>query len=207
MHKIYFINAIIIFACILSWPAKAIDLGVFGETYPIKEQDLLQFIEQRLLQWQQSGQLFLMQKNLLAQVEKHIDRPTILKNSPRATQNKQWLFDPSIRIATPLSDFSGNIFAKAGQSLNPLDWVSLHETLVFYDADDEAQVKWAQKFHANQTIKLILVKGSISSQLRIFDKPIYFDQGNKLTQHFGIEHVPAVIAQKGKQLQITEVRL
>lgn len=77
----------------------------------------------------------------------------------------------------------------------------------FFDADDVAEVKWVialdKKLKGQD--KLILVKGSLLTQEKIFTKPIYFDQAGHLTTHFGITRVPALVQQHGLQLKISEI--
>ncbi|MGR0140608.1 type-F conjugative transfer system protein TraW, partial [Pseudomonas sp. RSP] len=55
--------------------------------------------------------------------------------------------------------------------------------------------------------KVILVAGSFLKLNREWGRPVYFDQQGILTKKFGIERVPAVITQKGRQLQIEELKL
>ena len=80
-------------------------------------------------------------------------------------------------------------------------------TWIFYDADDKLQVNLVlqedQKLKGKD--KLILVNGSIFTQMKLFKKRIYFDQYGKFTARLGIMHVPAEVRQKGEVLEIIEV--
>ncbi len=84
----------------------------------------------------------------------------------------------------------------------------MSKVLIFYDADDKDEVKWVvdvdKKLGGHD--KLILVNGSLLTEEKRFLKPIYFDQGGKLVNHFGIQHVPAAISQEDRSLRITEVK-
>ncbi len=40
-----------------------------------------------------------------------------------------------------------------------------------------------------------------------YQRRFFFDQHGKLTSHFGIAHVPAVVAQKGQLLEVREIVL
>ena len=193
-------------------PAHARDLGVFGDVYPIKEQDLLEYIKAKLMVLKDSGEMQKMQSHLQNQTKAHADRPAPVKKVTHATEDSIWFFDPSVRIASDLHDQSGRVFAKAGTMVNPLEIKPFNEVLIFFDGDDQKQVAWAKELDAQlvkdkKVDKLILVKGSITEQLKIFHKAIYFDQLGKLSSHFGLLKVPCTIKQSGLKLQISEVKV
>lgn len=182
------------------------EVGVFGETYPILEEDFLQFIQKRLKTMKENGEWKKIQDQMQTRATSHADRPTALEKITKATVNKEWVVDPSISLSHDLKDHQGRVFAKAGTTFNPLTMVSLKNALLFIDADDEKQVEWAKlkiREFDNHT-KIILVKGFISHTEKIFHQRIYFDQQGQLTQHFHIEHVPAMVIQKDLQLKVLE---
>mgnify|MGYP001015136791 CR=1 FL=1 len=51
---------------------------------------------------------------------------------------------------------------------------------------------------------LRLVAGAPLELMKARQRRFYFDQGGKLTEHFAIRAVPAVVEQQGRQLLITE---
>lgn len=199
-------------------PAYSKDLGVYGETYPIAEQDFLELIHERLKAQEAKGELQNLQNKLIKIATSRIDRPKQVSKISKATENRIWVFDPTLEVKSDIKDPNGNVIIKAGTKTNPLDIVSLTQTLIFYDADDEKQVIWAQKLDKKLEgkTKLILVNGSIFSQVKLFQKAIYFDQGGILTGHFSIKHVPATVTQTEitdeaknnlKRLKISEIRI
>ena len=93
----------------------------------------------------------------------------------------------------------------AGSEINPLSKVKLHSVLLFYNADDKAQVAWAsEKVKQFKNVKLILVGGSVHSQLELFKQPVYFDQQGRLIDFFKITQVPAMVTQKDLLLLVSE---
>ena len=178
------------------------------DVYPITEQDFLEFIQHRLKTMQETGKISHLQKQLQDYSQQQAERPAPVLEITRTVTPKSWLFDPSITLPYDLKDVNGRIFAKQGTSFNPLEQVNLSKTLLFYDADDHEQVKWAQvtsqKFQGKT--KLILVKGSITLEAKRFDKPVYFDQQGRLTNRFNIQHTPAIVSQEGLRLRIHEVK-
>ena len=198
---------LLLFAFTVSLSAR--NLGVVGQTYPIMEQDFLLWIQQRLLSMQSQGQLKTLQQQWIKKAQEQVDRPLPVNNMTPATIERQWLWDPSVVLLSDIRDANGKTLIAAGTTVNPLQTVSLKQPLVFYNADDSQQVRWVQKFdalHQKQT-KLILVKGSLSTQVSLFQRPIYFDQQGRLVNRFHIQHVPAVAIQEGLKLRIHEILL
>lgn len=184
-------------------------LGVFGKTYSIQEDDLLDFILHRIQIMQQNGEWQKLQNQFRDNVSKHADRPQPVFNLAKATTSKSWNDDPSITVPYDLRDSDGRVFAKAGTTINPLKIITIHKALIFFDGDDKNQVMWADNLDRKLLgkSKLILVSGSVSDQVKQFQKAIYFDQEGKLTSKFHIHHVPAVVMQEGIHLRVTEVAL
>jgi len=140
---------------------QAKDLGVHGHLYTIAEQDFLEFIQARLGQLQQSGELEQLQLTWQKQAQQKAIRPQPVKGLSPTTQERTWVIDPSITLSTDLKDHMGNTIIPAGNQFNPLDRVSLRQDLIFFNSDDEAQRDWAQRIvEVNQRKpKLILVQG------------------------------------------------
>ena len=93
--------------------------------------------------------------------------------------------------------------------MNPLDYISMTQALIFIDGTDETQVKWALKQHKQlkSKAKIILIRGRIIDLMRTKKVRLYFDQGGSLTSKFNIKAVPAVVEQEGKMLKVREVAL
>jgi conjugal transfer pilus assembly protein TraW len=193
--------------CMVSSYAK--DLGVWGEIYPIAEEDLLNFILHRIETMQKNGEWQALQNQFRDKVAKHADRPQPISFLTKTTEAKNWEYDPSITVPYDLKDVTGKVFVKAGTIVNPLRFVMIHKVLLFFDGDDKDQVAWAEKFMQKRLrkVKLILVNGSVSDQVNYFHQPIYFDQAGRLITRFHIQHVPAVVVQEGLHLKISEIVL
>lgn len=191
----------------LNGHAFANNIGVIGTVYPIAEMDLRQWIQSKLINMQKSGQLEKVQETFNQNIAHQLDRPKAVEGLRRTFQPKTRLFDPSIIFPTDIYNSKGNLVVAAGTKINPLDTLSLSETLLFYNADDSDQVSWAEKMDQmlNGNDKLILVNGSVTNQMKLFHKSVYFDQGGRLTQRFGLQQVPAIISQQGNRLEIQEV--
>ncbi|MHB1949728.1 MAG: type-F conjugative transfer system protein TraW [Gammaproteobacteria bacterium] len=188
--------------------SHARNVGTIGQIYSINEEDFLEFIEARVLLMQQNGALSNLKKNMQHQAESYRDRPKPVEGITHTDVAKNWLFDPSIVLDHDVLTPDGKIIAKNGTRVNPLTYVALKRTLIFYDADDKKEIEWIsqldKKIKGND--KLILVKGSVLQEEKRLSKQIYFDQSGHLTTRFGITHVPAVVVQEGNLLRIREVK-
>lgn len=187
-------------------PSLAKDLGQTGTAYPIAEPDLLQVIQHKLEALRDSGQFATLQQTMAHNLQQTVNEPTVVKNLKTVTRRQQRLFDPSIILTKTFYAPSGEVIAKAGQSINPLDTVVLTKPLLFFDAHSHAQQRWAlHRYHAlHDNATLILTGGRVLDLMRRWQMPLYFDQGGQLTTRFRITAVPTVVMQQGHQLQITE---
>lgn len=182
----------------------AVDFGTCGHVYEILEPDLLVQITQKLHQLDSSGALDRHNQKLLNVAKKRLQNPKPV-SLPPATQARTFFFDPTIRVPFDLKDQKGHIFHKQGTALNPLAYQSLSKPLLFLDGRREAQVAWAQSQKETNEAKVILTAGSPFELMKALEKPVYFDQGGRLTQKLGIKHTPALVTQEGLSLKVQEI--
>lgn len=202
-------NSALVILCslTLSSAGQASDHGVVGQTFPIIETDLLSVIEQRLTKLQASGGIDRMNAEFARRAEAKVRRPTPVAGITPATQARVWAFDPTIVIEKDVKDQKGNYVARAGQTVNPLDFVAMHQALVFVDGDDKAQMEWATSQYSDLKAKIILVSGSPIEEMTERKRRFYFDQEGRLTGKFGVRHTPAVAEQDGKVIKVSEIKL
>ncbi|MDX8377472.1 MAG: type-F conjugative transfer system protein TraW [Mariprofundales bacterium] len=182
--------------------AETAHIPVIGKIYPIQEQNLMEYIQARLQQMQETGEMAILQKQWKAKAEASIKRPAS-RNIPTATQKRVRWFDPSIKIPSTITDHQGNVLAFAGEVINPLKQVNLSRPLIFFDGDNEQQIAWASQ----QNAKLIITKGNPWALMQKLKTRVYFDQKGTLTKRFGIQYLPSFVDQDSKNplmLRITE---
>lgn len=139
------------------------DLGVYGETFPIKEKSLLDVIKAKLQALSTSGKLEEHQQIILKRAKEQLNRPPPVKNIHKTTVMRSFDWDPSITVPYDLKDQLGNVFHRKGTKVNPLDTRPFRCPFLFVDGDDTEQVAWAIKQHqaarALHKPKIILVQG------------------------------------------------
>lgn len=187
---------------------QAKNLGVWGTTFPIVEQDIKEFIYERLNQMQQNGELEKIKGRFIKNVKNHTLRPTPVSGLTTTDQPKTFYYDPTYVLEKNIEDEKGRLIAKAGTIINPLDTIKLHGVLFFLDADDAVQIKWAlDNAKKYDYVRYILVRGNIKDAGKALNDRIYFDQYGSITSKLGIRHIPCVVKQEGKKLQIQEYAL
>ncbi len=180
--------------------ANAQDLGVFGETFEIAEEDFLQHMMSKLQKMNLTGELKIAQKQIQEKIQRNIAHPPAVQGITETEKEREYKFDPTITATQDLADHNGKIFARAGEQFNPLNQVKM-TPMLFINGENEKQISWALKKISEKKIfrhdfaKIVLVKGSPFDLQEKLDRPIYFDQQGFLTKKLGIEHVPAIVFQ------------
>lgn len=92
------------------------------------------------------------------------------------------------------------------RQVNPFDYDRMTKILLFFDGRDK-QVEFALRVinQSKQEVKPILVAGEPLSLMRKWKRPVYYDQGGRLTRRFFIRQSP-VVRQEDKRLRIDEIR-
>lgn len=175
------------------------DLGTYGTTFPIKEENLLEYLY---------GKLDSMEENDLSEtLEKYKNRTVESLKYPKpihveeARHYRSRFFNPSITLHQDIKDHKGVTIANKGDAINPLHFVALHSPLLIIDGSNHRHVEWALK----QEGRIVLVKGSPINLEEQYSQPIYFDQNGVLVKRFSIEFIPSIVSQDGELLKIEEI--
>ena len=185
--------------------AEARDYGQHGAVFPIVERDLLEQIRTRLVAMEKSGETARLNQDLKRRTVARVNRPTPVAGLTRAEAPRRWTIDPTVTLGADIRGAKGELIHAAGTRINPLDSVALRSELIFLDGDDPEQLAWA--LGRKEPAKLILVNGAPLDLLRARQRRFYFDQGGKLIQHFRVRAVPALVRQRGRQLEVSEIAL
>lgn len=189
---------------VIASSAEARDYGQHGTVWPVVEPDLLAQIHARLVHLEQSGETARLNEELKRRTIARVNRPVPVAGIVNASAVRRWSFDPTITVDADIKDDKGRTIIARGTRVNPLDTVPLRAPLVFLDGDDKTQIDWALARYGRTPAKFVLVGGAPLELMKAKQRRFYFDQGGKLTAHFAIHAVPAVVEQQGRQLLVTE---
>ena len=200
-------TALVVFAMLLSFVARAQDLGGIGPVFPIAEPSLLEVILSKLREAEATGVLARIQRETQANVKRGIEQPAPVERITKTIKARSFYYDPSIVVPYAIADAEGKVIVTPGTRVNPLDTVSLSKALLFIDARDSAQVGRASKIldERGGKVKVILTGGSYLDLMRRWKRPVFYDQQGALSEKLGIRHVPALVSQEGKKLKIEEI--
>lgn len=200
-------TALVVFAMLLSFVARAQDLGVIGPVFPIAEPSLLEVILSKLREAEATGVLARIQRETQANVKRGIEQPAPVERITKTIKARSFYYDPSIVVPYAIADAEGKVIVAPGTRVNPLDTVSLSKALLFIDARDPAQVGRARSIldERGGKVKVILTGGSYLDLMRRWKRPVFYDQQGALSEKLGIRHVPALVSQEGKKLKIEEI--
>jgi len=192
---------------VLTANVQAKDLGKHGATFDIKEDDIVEFIKNRLRLLEQAGELQALSNEALDKVKDRLRNPRAVDGIRNTKEEREFYYDPTYAVKEDIKDHNGNILYKAGYALNPLASVSFGTDMIFINGENQKQLDWAKEYSNTRGAKVILVRGSPLDLEEGFRGKIYFDQGGKLTSKLGIKQVPAIVSQEGMRLKIGEIKL
>lgn len=190
---------------LMSFELMASSLGVYGNVYPIAEQDAVEMIKSKLGDMQKTGELDRVLQDFRDANLKAIEDPPPVAGIGLAPSIRVFQHDPTFAFQEDVRSHDGTVIVRAGQRLNPLVYRPLSKGILFLDGTDPVQSEIARKHKADYPRDtVVLTAGSYVRMTRELGSPIYYDQRGILTGRFGIQNVPAYVRQDGVVLSVTE---
>jgi conjugal transfer pilus assembly protein TraW len=182
-------------------------LGAIGPTYPIAEPDAVAQIMAKLRAKERSGELKRLQEAATQRSLYSAQNPAPVDGIRTATERSLRLIDPTVTYSKPVTTDDGRVVIPAGTKLNPTRLDAIHRDSRIFDGRDPEQAAGVERMMARggARVKPVLVAGSWLGLTKQFKKQVYFDQHGVLSGRFGITVVPAVIRQRGKQLELSVI--
>lgn len=171
-----------------------------GITFDIDEPNLLEIISERIAAHDWKKDVERVKSNILT-------KSTTGTSLPAATQDDSYLVDLTIVNNRDLRGAGGEIFAPAGVTVNPFDYIATQRRYIFFDANDQkqrAQAKEWRESHDYTTLITTIPLRSMEAReaaLREFRQPIY-EINQMIIQRFRLDAVPAIAYQEGRMLRV-----
>jgi len=168
-----------------------------GPVYAIKEPDMQQVMRKKFesADW----------KKTLDAAKDRAQRTEIDVALPAAEKDRVRLVDVSSPVPRDVLGPNGEVLARAGTMINPLEFISLDAQYVVFDPTSrfEAAVvgRWRQQY-PSATLIATHWDTRLGSK---YDSPVYV-LDPLIKRRFQIEHTPSLIVQEGVRLKVTEVR-
>lgn len=185
---------VFIISLFVTLKAKAVDLGTFGNSFAIKEDDLQEHLIKKLDSLDQD-KLAEYQKAIANQTVQSIKKPKAVKGISKANKYGQRFFDPTFVVGEDIYSASGKLLYAKGSKLNPLEYKDFNEVWILIDGDDQLQVNFAKKYNPEKSLykKIILVNGNPG--LQEDGSFYYFDQAEEISKKLSITKVPSIVRQ------------
>lgn len=186
-------------------PSLAKDFGTHGPVWEIAEPNLLEVIQARLAAMDESGELEDMREEMQDTTRAYVNRPRPVPGLLPAEEPRSYEVDLSITLERDLMDHRGQVFARAGTRINPLDYSHYNQRIVVLDGDDPDQVSFALSEGNELDTLLVLTSGAPLELMRAHGRRFYFDQDAQITSRFQITRLPSVITRGNRVMVVEEV--
>ena len=186
-------------------PSLAKDFGTHGPVWEIAEPNLLEVIQARLSAMDESGEFEVMREEMQDTTRAYVNRPRPVLGLQPAEEARTYEVDLTITLERDLMDHRGQVFARAGTRINPLDYSHYNQRIVVFDGDNPDQVDFALSDGNELDTLLVLTNGAPLELMRAHGRRFYFDQDGQITSRFQISRVPSVITRGNRVMLVEEV--
>lgn len=203
--RLYLVSALIAATFLAPGWSLAKDYGTHGPVWEIAEPNLLDVIQARLTAMDDSGELEDMREEMQDTTRAYANRPRPVLGLLPAEEARTYQVDLSITLERDLMDHRGQVFARAGTRINPLDYSHYNQRIVVFDGDDPDQVAFALSKGNEIDTLLVLTNGAPLELMRAHGRRFYFDQDGQITSRFQITRLPSVITRGNRVMVVEEV--
>jgi len=180
-----------------------LNLGTFGQTYPVIEKDSLQELQERAgaINWEE-----VLKEKATASVKSY--RPKGIPFLPRTLKEETVLVDMTWTLEFDVLDAEGGVLYPKGYSFNPLDYVNFPGTWVVINAEDKDQVKWFQisKYAKDITVQLLITDGRYYELSQLLGRPVFY-AFPWIIERLNLTAVPSIARQKGNMMEVKKIAI
>lgn len=178
-----------------------------GKTFQVQERNLIEEMQDRSDHYDWEG----AKKRALASAW----RNQYMANLPTALEHKVWYIDPTVRITKDIRDRQGNVLAREGEMINPLNRYPGKVTMLIFDPSNENQIKWAKatysKLLGNGKIMPIATRLNVETgwdQLNDlrgqFNGKVYLIK-KEIEERFHIKATPSIVSVVGHNFRVEQL--
>ena len=193
----------IILAIGMHGEALAKDLGKYGATYPIIEEDAISQLKKAIARYD-------WEKFKIKQKEKIKNfKPKDLVDLPVAKEDKVFKVDMTGAIKEDIIGRDGEVIYPKGYKYNPMEYVFMRRIIVFINGKDEKQIEWYKKspYPADMRTMLLITDGSYLDVRKKLNTMTVYYANKEIIERMGIKALPSVAVQKGTELEVQEYAL
>jgi conjugal transfer pilus assembly protein TraW len=184
------------------------NLGIYGTSFEIKEQDFEEMILGKLALLKTQGKIDEFNKALTIKITKRIQNPPKISGIEKARKNRKFLVDLSKVISQDIKDIRGNVIVKKGTRVNPLSHTEFSKDIYFIDGDDPKQIDWLKEQNGNSSNRIVILIGGRPIELQEeLKERIYFDLRGDFSTKFNITKVPSIVRASKNMAEVEEVAI
>ncbi len=186
----------------MSAAALARDLGKYGATYAISEEDAIVRIQKAIAKYDWAK----FKKQQIEKIRNY--QPKDLVKLPAAKEDRVFKVDMTGILKEDIIGGDGTVIYPKGYQYNPMEYVFMRRILVFINGQDKSQIEWYKKSpypHDLRTM-LLLTDGSYVDVRKKLKTSVYY-ANKEIIDRMGIKAVPSVAVQKGTELEVREYSL
>ena len=184
------------------------ELGIYGPSFEIKEQDFEEMITGRLAILEMQGRVREFNRTLAKKITTTIQNPPRVPLIEKAKKNRRFLVDISKVITKDIKDLQGRVIAKKGTRVNPLSHTEFAKDIYFIDGDDPKQARWLKEQKDNKQNRIVILIGGSPIKLQEeLQERMYFDLRGDFSTKFNITRVPSIVRGHNNMAQVEEIAI
>ena len=172
-------------------------VGWQGVTYPIKERDMLEIIQERAAKVDMQALEARLQEEIRKQAENFRPKDAV-SGLPPARESRQYRVDLTYTVPQDITDVKGNIVYPVGHKVNPLKVMAdqgLHYPflLLVINGERREEVEWFidSEFN-NPRVKLLITDGYPYKLAETVQRPV-FQLSKLIKDRFVIRETPSLV--------------
>ena len=173
--------------------------SVIGPVYKIEEPDVLKIMQERLAShdWEAD----------VRRARDNIYQRTSAVEVENAQVRDSYLVDLTVQANRNLEGANAQIFAYAGQTINPFDYMTITRRYLFFDANDDSHVSVVRGWLSEHPTAMLISTAAVSEEgrrrslLAEFGQPVH-EANAMLVKKFRLRAVPAMAYQDGRMLRV-----
>ncbi len=187
--------------------ANALAMESIGPISPIEEPSMLEEIHAKLRSLEQTGEMERFQQEFVDNTKRSVEEPLPIEGITTTEHARSYHIDPTWTAPNTITTPDGKHVVQAGDTVNPLDYITWSRKFLFFDGRDPRQVELASQIIVAEkgAVRAILTAGRPLDLTRAWKRQVFFDQGGALVRKLGIRQVPALVYQDGKKLRVDEM--
>jgi len=180
MHKKIIATLVIITVLSIQKVCAIENFGVYGSTYQILEPDMMEEIKKRNISLSREQMINKLKENLIVNI-----------SLPVSKERKRRIMRFSYRVKDNVI-IDGNVIARKGDEINPLERMRLTERYIFMRQDQLSDLK---HLFRDKRMRAVITEGNLNELIREHPDIRFYMASRSLLEMFQIKEDPTIVFQ------------